>query len=129
MIYSIDLRERVIAAIDNKKHINDVVATFNVSRRVVYNWLNLRKKTGGLAPMLDNIKGRIPKVQDWDQFKQFAANHKEASGSIMVAEWHKLTGVKMSESAMYRSLDKINYTSKKKLLVTQKQIKQNAKNF
>src|SRR5436190_486046 len=50
MAFSIDLRERVVAAIDNGNHINEVKKIFRVSRRVIYEWLELRRKTGSLAP-------------------------------------------------------------------------------
>jgi len=123
MIFSLDLRERVVAAIDNKMHINEAVITFKVSRRVIYEWLELRRKTGGLEPMMGNIKGREPKIKDWDQFKVFAAENKESTGPTMVIEWKKLTGIEMCESAMYRSLQKIDFTSKKKLSTTRKLIK------
>lgn len=127
--YSLDLRERVIATVDSGIRINEVVKTFKVSRRVIYEWLELRRKTGNLVPRMDNIKGRSPKIKDWDQFRKFAADNQQSTGPEMVAAWKKLTEIQMCDSAMYRSLNKINYTSKKKPLTTLKQTKKNVKDF
>lgn len=45
-----DLRERVIAACDAGESPEQVGPIFNVSVRVIYNWLELRRQTGDLAP-------------------------------------------------------------------------------
>ena len=50
MAFSLDLRERVITAVDNNMHVDEAVKIFKVSRRVIYEWLELRKETGSLAP-------------------------------------------------------------------------------
>jgi len=39
MVLSIDLRKRVIAAVDNGMHVDEAVKVFKVCRRVIYNWL------------------------------------------------------------------------------------------
>lgn len=127
MILSTDLRERVIAAVDSGMRTDDVAKTFNVCTRVIYNWLNLRKKTGSLEPKSGYQKGHSHKITDWDQFKKFAATHANNASNQIVIEWEKLTKIKMSESAMRRSLRKIGYTYKKKLLDTPKQIKKSVK--
>jgi transposase len=113
MAFSVDLRERVIAAIDDNMHIDEAAAVFRVSRRVIYEWLELRKKTGSIEPRIGYQKGHSHKITDWDKFKEFAEQHKQCHAAKMIIEWKKLTNVDMSESVMYRALKKINYTSKK----------------
>jgi transposase len=127
--FSIDLRERVISAIDNNMRITEAVKLFKVSRRVIYEWLDLRKITGGLTPKTGYQKGHSHKITDWEKFKAFAHEHHKSRSPQMIIAWEKLTGVKVSESVMLRGLKKINFTSKKKLLVTQKRIKRNEKSF
>lgn len=53
MPLSFDLRKRVITAVDEKMHTDEAAAVFKVSRRVIYKWLELRKKTGSLAPCVN----------------------------------------------------------------------------
>ena len=72
MAFSIDLRERVISAVDNNMRITEAVRVFKVSRRVIYEWLDLRKATGNLAPKTGYQKGHSHKITDWEQFKAFA---------------------------------------------------------
>jgi transposase len=129
MILSIDLRKRVIAAVDGGMHIDEATKIFGVCRRAIYNWLNLRATTGGLMPKSGYQKGHSHKIKDWGQFKAFAESNKHHSSPILRVKWKDLTGVSVSESVMLRALKKIGYTSKKKHLVTPKQIKKNVKHF
>lgn len=129
MAYSLDLRERVIEAVDKGKHINEVAETFKICTRVIYNWLDLRKQTNSLKPKTGYQKGHSHKITDWDDFKIFASNHKHRTVKEMISIWEKEKNYTMSDSVMERALKKIGYTSKKKLLVIKKQTKKNDKNF
>jgi len=125
MAYSIDLRKRVIAAVDSGMRPTEAAKTFNVCRHVIYDWQHLLKKTNSLAPKTGYQKGHSPAIKDMKQFEIFVACHQECSGIQMKAEWEKLTGTKVSKDTILRSLHKIGYTSKKKLLTTQKQTSKN----
>lgn len=129
MPLSIDLRERIVAAVDSGMHIDDVAKIFKVSRRVIYKWLKLRKETNSLAPKTGYQKGHSHKITDWDQFSLFAAANKHHTVKGMIVVWEKLNNETISESVMERALKKIGYTSKKKLLVMPNQAKKNVKNF
>ena len=127
---SVDLRKRVIdAVVDKKMRITDAAKTFNVGRKAIYRWLDLLKKTNSLTPKTGFQKGRVPKITDWEQFKDFAAKNQHLLVREMVLEWKNLTGVVMSNTTMERGLKKVGYTSKKKLLIMRKLIKQNEKSF
>ena len=125
MAFSIDLRERVISAIDNGMQITEAVKVFKVCRSVIYDWQDLLKKNNSLAPKSGYQKGHSHKITNWDQFKMFAVEHKHCASPQMRVEWKKLTNIDVSESVMLRALKKIGFTSKKKLLIMQKQIKKN----
>lgn len=128
MAFSIDLRERVIAAIDEGQRVTDVSKLFKVCKRVIYNWLNLREETNSLAPKSGYQKGHSHKITDWEKFRSFAENNQNCTVNQMIAKWVALTGIAMSDSVMERALHKINYTSKKKLWATLKPTKKNVKN-
>jgi transposase len=129
MIFSIDLRERVIAAVDAGVHIVDVARLFQVGRRTIYRWLDLRKDTNNLAAKSGYQKGHSHKITDWEKFREFAKNNSTLSSEKMALEWEKLTGVQISDTTIQQALKKIDYTSKKKLLGTPKQISKNANSF
>lgn len=63
MAYSIDLRERVVAACDKGEQPEDVGPRFSVAVRTVYNWLSLRKETGEIAPR-SGTRGPKPKLSE-----------------------------------------------------------------
>ena len=48
--YSVDLRERIIAAVDAGQARREVARRFDVSPATIGNYLRLRRQTGGLAP-------------------------------------------------------------------------------
>lgn len=48
--FSLDLRERVVAACDAGDSPEDAARSFDVGVRTIYEWLELRKQTGSLAP-------------------------------------------------------------------------------
>ncbi len=129
MAFSIDLRKRVIAAINNDMQITEAAKVFKVCRSVIYDWQNLLKTTNNLAPKTGYQKGHSHKIVDWDQFKMFVKKYKHCTSPQMIIEWKKLTNVDVSESVMLRALKKIGYTSKKKLLIIPKQIKKNGQHI
>ena len=66
--YSMDLRERVIARVDEGLKPAEVAQQFGVSERTIWDWLSLRKQTGdvkprqekfGPDPLLDEHRERI----------------------------------------------------------------------
>ncbi len=129
MPLSIDLRKRVIDAVDKGMYKSKAAEIFKVSRRVIYNWLVLRAKTNSLAPKVDYQKGHSHKIEDWKQFKIFAEKNKHKTIREMAIEWQKLINNNVSETTIQRALKKINYTSKKKLLAMQKQSKNSVNNI
>jgi transposase len=113
MALSIDLRKRVIAAVDAGMRITDASKSFQVGRKVIYSWLNLRKETNSIAPKSGYQKGHSHKIVDWEKFKEFVKDHQHLTSAKMIIEWEKITNVHMSESVILRALKKIGYTSKK----------------
>ena len=61
MAYSVDLRERVVAACDAGEKPEEVGPRFSVCVRTVYYWLSLRKETGEVIPRAGD-RGPEPKL-------------------------------------------------------------------
>jgi transposase len=125
MVLSVDLRKRVVAAVDGGMTITEAAKVFKVCKRVIYNWLLLRKITDSLEPKSGYQHGHSHKITDLDQFKTFAEKHRYCTSSQMKIEWKKLTGVDVSKPVILRTLKKIGFTFKKKHFVIPKQIKKN----
>lgn len=119
MVYSIDLRTRVIAATEKMK-VSEVSKMFKVSKRSVYEWIELLRETGSLAAKKGYQKGHSHKITDWEMFTEFAYTNQKCTGPQFVEKWLEFTGVDMSVDAMYKALGKIGFTFKKKHIVTKK---------
>jgi transposase len=121
MALSIDLRKRVIAAVDGGMRITDAAKTFQVGRRLIYTWLDLRKRTNSLSPKSGYQKGHSHKITDWDEFRKFIEKNSHRTVKGMIVEWTKANNNTVSESAMERWLKKIGYTSKKNFWIQRSQ--------
>lgn len=120
-LLSIDLRKRVIAAFDSGTSATKIALTFNVSKRVIYSWLDLRRKTGSIEPIVNYRKGHSHKITDLKEFLDFVkVNHNKTAGQ-MRNNWEKMYKIKISLSTIMRNLKKINYSCKKKLFLITKQ--------
>ncbi len=115
MTLSVDLRERVIAAIEKDTRISAAAQIFKVSRRVIYNWLDLRNKNKSLEPRSGYQNGHSHKIKDLNEFKMFVEKHKNCTIKQMMYSWKQLTGVEVSKTAMWNYLKKIGYSSKKNI--------------
>jgi transposase len=113
MALGIDLRKRVIAAVDDGMRITDVAKLFKVGRNAIYNWLKLRQEVNSLAPKSGYQNGHSHKITDWEKFKEFAKENQHFTSLKMAIEWEKITNVCISDITIQRALKKIGYTSKK----------------
>jgi len=129
MAYSIDLRKRVVEAINNGMHTDDASKIFNVCVKSIYNWMNLYKKTGKLSPRADFHKGHSHAIVDWEMFKNFVQANKYCSSLQMTIKWKEITNKTIDRSTMTRALAKAGFTYKKKPLTMWKQTKKNEKSF
>ncbi len=121
MPLSIDLRKRVMTAVDHGMRITNIAKSFQISRKTIYHWLNLRKTNGNVEPKSGYQKGHSHKILDWEKFREFARVNGHLTSSKMAIEWEKITSIRVSESVIQRALKKIGYTSKKNFWVHRSQ--------
>ena len=121
---SIDLRERVIAAVEAGMRKTEAAKIFNVERKSVYNWLGLKKSTNSLEPKSGYQKGHSHKIKDLEAFKKFVdSNIHDSAKTIAI----KLGNV--SKATVAKVLKQIGYTKKKRRLVTKNKNKMSEKNL
>ena len=100
--YSMDLRERVVAAVDAGMRPAQAAARFEVSVRSVERYLARRRTTGSLAPSDGPKPEKKARVQAWLAARlDAAADATLAEHATAVAEQ---TGVVVSTATMSRSL-------------------------
>jgi transposase len=109
--YSIDLRERVVAACDvGDATRKQVAARFSVSVVWIRKLLRQRRQTGSIAPQPHG--GGQPRVFDAaadDRLRQAVRDHDDAT----LAELASVSGVTCCPSAVHRALARLGVTRKK----------------
>jgi transposase len=75
VIYSEDLREKVMEYIDKYYSQSYVARLFNISNKTVWNWIKLRKDTGSLKPK-SSTRGAV-KLKE-EELRQYVKSHPHA---------------------------------------------------
>jgi transposase len=118
--YSMDLRERVLAAVDRGTPRKEIVRTLGVSEPTIRRYLRLRRETGSVAPK-PYPKRPFSIGQSLDQrralWKQLE-EHDDATLEKHCLLWERKQGVKVSISTMSRAIrHRLGWTLKKRVWV------------
>lgn len=117
--YSIDLRERVIEAVNKGIwQLKEIAEFFNINVKTIFKWRKKLELTGTLAPETGFAKGHSHKITDLDEFKNFVKNNPDLTLKEMAEKWGNI-----SPATIGRTLKKINFTLKKNNLATESAMK------
>jgi transposase len=117
--YSMDLRERVLAAVDRGTPRKEIVRTLGVSEPTIRRYLRLRTETGSVAPkpypkrpfsIGQSVEQRRAL---WKQLEE----HNDATLEKHCQLWEREQGVKISISTMSRAIRRLGWTLKKRVWV------------
>ena len=119
--YSLDLRLKVLEAVDHGIPRKEVVRTFGVSMPTIERYLRRRKEGAGLAP--GRSTGRTPSICATSEerralWRQLEEND-EATLERHCELWERKWGVRVSVSTMSRAVRKLGWTFKKRVWVPQ----------
>jgi len=111
--YSVDLRERVVGAVEAGAPQTVAARAFGVGRATVRRWLDRRQRTGGLAPSARS--GAVPAVGPAGAaaLRDQVAAAPDATLAEHCEAWAAARGVRLSVSAMHRTLVRLRITRKK----------------
>jgi transposase len=113
MIYSSDLRQRVLDASDGLLTNQQVADFFQVSNGTVERWRRQRRETGQVSA--GKSTGR-PRAIPVDQEVLLRAQVEQMPDATLVdhcAQWAETTGRDVSTATMCRTLQRLNWTVKK----------------
>ena len=117
--YSMDLRERVLAAVERGTPRKEIVRTLGVSEPTIRRYLRLRRETGSVAPkpppkrpfsIAQSVEQRRAL---WKQLEE----HNDATLEKHCLLWERKRGVKVSISTMSRAIRRLGWTLKKRVWV------------
>ncbi len=115
--YSLDLRQRIVVALDAGKRPSEVATLFSVGVSTVKRYRQQRRQTGTLDAR--HSPGRTPTIRPeqrevlWTQLVE----HPMALLEDHCALWAATTGVGMSISTMSREIRRLGWTRKKECWV------------
>jgi transposase len=109
--YSLDLRERVLAAVDDDRQTRGEIALrFSVSPAWIRRLVQRRRQTGSIAP-LPRRSGPLPKLRDGqlDRLRELIAQKADAT----LAELRASLGEPVGISTLWRAVQKLRLPLKK----------------
>src|SRR5919201_1065864 len=112
--YSVDLRHRVLAAVDRGMPRAQVVATFGVSSATIKRWLALRRITPELAPKRPS--GRPPTIRPEHEaaLRQQLDAQPDATLELHARRWNATHGMRISQWTIGRAIRHLGWTRKKR---------------
>jgi transposase len=112
--YSLDLRERVLAALDRGTPRTEVVSTFQVSLASLKRWLAARRDNGALSPR-PPAGGFAPTITpDHDEaVRAQVAALPDATLEQHAARWNADYGTSISQWTIGRAIRRLGLTRKK----------------
>jgi len=111
--YSVDLRGRVLQALDEGMSKMTAHRTFHISRSTLDHWLALREQTGSLAPRV--MRSSRTRQLQGAAFEEFVRDHAHATLGEMAQAWHERTGVRLTEMSFSHALKDFGWTRKKRV--------------
>jgi transposase len=122
--YSVDLREKVLRAVDQGYPREEIIKLLGVSRATIKRYLKQRRETGSIAPKA--IPGRAPKKLGLLQ-AELAAQlqaHDDLRLEDQCRLWEQTHSMPVSTSTMSESIKRIGWTRKKRRWVPLNAVRQ-----
>ncbi len=112
--YSLDLRAKVLRAVDQGYPRAEIVQLLGVSLATLKRYLKQRRETGDIAPK--PIPGRPPKklAQLQAELVPQLAAHDDVRLEDHCRLWEQTHGVRVSSATMSRAIKRLGWTRKKK---------------
>lgn len=113
--YSLDLRQRVLDALDAGMSRVDAVRIFQVSLGSIKRWLRLRRTSGDLTPQRPS--GRPPTITPEQHALLRAQLHAapDASLAAHAEQWNADHGTTLSPWTLGRAIRRLGWSRKKRL--------------
>lgn len=128
--YSVDLRERIVAAVASGMSRTDVIQTFQISAATLGRYLKQQRESGDLTPRR-HTGGSQKQIgsEQHPALQELVAGSPDATLAEICQHWHQRTGVLVSQATMSRALATIGLKRKKRRLQQASVTKRDARPF
>jgi transposase len=112
--YSIDLRERIIAQWQKGEKRRRIAELMQVSFSTVNRYVDQYRKTGQVQPKAQTRMQPLIGDEQLPLLEQQLAGAPDATLEEQVATWEAEHGVRLSVSTMWRAIERVGWTRKKR---------------
>lgn len=110
--YSLDLRERIVKAVDEGQSSEEVAERYEIGERTVRRYVQRRKERGNLEA--DVSPGRPREIDQETALLKQSEKYPDATLEKHCERWEKHKKVKVSPATLCRSLQRLGQTRKKR---------------
>lgn len=118
--YSLDLRQRAMAAYKETGLKAPVCKTFRIARTTLDAWIKLEEETGLLQPRQHRIRGHSHTITDWDDFKVFVQTTPFNTVYDLIEPFQLRYSKSISYDVLLKGLKRIGWSNKKRAFYTNK---------
>ena len=111
--YHLDLRDRVVAAVDAGTPITTVATQFRLHRSTIYRYLTQRQERGTLVPRTSPGRRRTITANDDARLVAHLQQDPTATLADHCRTWEKATGVRLSPATLSRAIRRVGWSRKK----------------
>jgi transposase len=115
MAYSLDLRKRVLAALERGMEVDEAVSTFQVGRSTIFRWQAQQRMTGTLAARTSPGRRRLIAPSAEAVLRAQLEQQPDATLAQHVAAWSATEHPPVSVATMARAIARVGITRKKRL--------------
>jgi transposase len=111
--YSVDLRERLLRAIDAGLSQAEASRLFGVGTSTITRWRQQRRETGSLAPKVRTGRRPVIGPEQADALRHQVAADPDATLARHCGHWHQAHGVRVRVAGISRAIRRLGITVKK----------------
>jgi transposase len=115
MAYSLDLRKRVLAALERGMAVDEAVSTFQVGRSTLFRWQAQQRTTGTLSARTSPGRTRLIAAGTEAALLSQLEQQPDATLAQHVAAWSDTDHAPVSVATMARAIARVGITRKKRL--------------
>jgi transposase len=114
MAYSLDLRKRVLAALERGMEVDEAASTFQVGRSTIFRWQAQQRTTGTLAARTSPGRRRLIAEGAEAALRAHLEQQPDATLAQHVAAWSATDHPPVSVATMARAIARVGWTRKKR---------------